>query len=850
MHTLSDDDGDIALEELFETAANLDVTLETENSVQQQELYEGTKADSMHVESNSSLSCSTIEEEHTESIEAEQTTNTEDQKSSSSEEDEDDSNDDDSEETEKVKMTKAAAPVPDTTPVAATPVSDTTPEVAMAAAKKTAKKEQRKGQMKETFAAIKANRVEKKEAKKAAKAAAKEVQKVKDLKTAAIAAAFTVSARASAPVSAPRSYQPTTAPAAPPMYFGNRTLLYDTDDEETGTGEDAKPLPWFTPISYSTGKYKKTDDDMSVVSDDVSVGFEKTPVIKANHHLPYTINPKYYPPTSRSRGLQLKHWILIIIGLLLLVVAGILLGIYLTAAKPTRSVVAPSDETLQPPNDFEFITPSTPSPTKGSTGSTVVTGPTEPVNGKTPPIEEKPPAPETVFPILTKPPTEAPIAPPTEAPVPVTQPPIPVTQPPVPVTQPPAEVVPPIVGTERPVAGTDSPITTEPPIMTEPPTSADTTVSTIPSISWDSTEILNGQEAGDSFGLEIAMTRDGNFMAAPSGDSVRAFSRMGESWVPLPDIPLANAANDREGLRVATALTPDGDLVVASAHSEQIEVYQFVSGAWMQRGELLEWDVPRGVSAISMDLSKDALTMALGYVDAWGTTIGASIYHYDDDMMSWGSPIDVDPMAHRDSTRRSVRPEEGTILDINVELSGDGKVLSIAEWDIGSPQVILQTFGRNGNFFLWSPLGEPMFFPFGPVSLALSDSGDVLAVVPMAPGRSSTFLWSGKRWEAMGSNADRDFLPGGSSVAMDAQGVWLMIGDAASDTATVYELSDEITYYDPKFWTSWKPMATLSGPIGSGFGTDVSMNADAVFLSVGAPSAGNAGQVTLYESNE
>ena len=144
-----------------------------------------------------------------------------------------------------------------------------------------------------------------------------------------------------------------------------------------------------------------------------------------------------------------------------------------------------------------------------------------------------------------------------------------------------------------------------------------------------------------------------------------------------------------------------------------------------------------------------------------------------------------------------------------------------------------------------------MFFPFGPVSLALSERGNVLAVVPKAPGRSSTFMWTGKEWGAYASNADRDFLPGGSSVAMDAQGTWLVIGDAASDTATVYELSDELFYYDPKFWTTWKPMATLSGPIGSGFGTGVDMNKDAVFLSVGAPSAGqDAGQVTLYESNE
>ena len=148
----------------------------------------------------------------------------------------------------------------------------------------------------------------------------------------------------------------------------------------------------------------------------------------------------------------------------------------------------------------------------------------------------------------------------------------------------------------------------------------------------------------------------------------------------------------------------------------------------------------------------------------------------------------------------------------------------------------------------WTQMGDPMEFPYGPVSMALSNYGHRLAVVAEHPGMGSVFEWDGNKWASLGSNALDGFLPGGSDVALARAGTRIIIGDAAVNTVSIYDLgADYAYYYNAEEWTAWVPTESLAGVEGSSFGASVAMDITGSLLSVGAPSSGkNIGQVTLY----
>jgi len=661
MHAMSDDDeGDIGLEELFETAAALEVTLETENSVQnernQQELYENQPIthddddddDEGDVESNSSLSCSTIEEEQ--------------------------------ENTEELNTIEAP--------------KDKTPY----------------------WNAV------------------------------------------------PRSFKPIVeSEEHTTLYSKSRTLLYDSDDEEIGVG--SIPMPWFAAVPYSTGKRKKTEDGMSVTSDDIWHGVKGTPIIGANHHLPYTI-PNKNPDVTPTRNNRRRNRFILLIIIVILVILGVFLGLWLP--------VVPND------TNAPTVAPSTDSTASNTTFITV-----------------EPTFEPTFAPTIDETPTLVPTTP----------------------------------------APTSSP-TKEGPEM-----------------DFENLSIIVGQSRGEFLGSVVSMSKDGTFLTALSNspsDPAKAYSKSGENdWSPLPDIP-GSVPSLSLGSTISAAVTEDNKSpVVAVSSLSQVEVYQLTdgttSGTWIPRGQILEWNAPTGISHTSMSLSSDASTLAMAYVDAVGTAISVNVYSYDTSTETW-TPSEIDPVAYRDATKRTVRPEEGTILSMSVTLSGDGKVLTVAEWDVGSPQVIVQSFRKEKYYSDWDPMGDPMEFLYGPVSIALSESGDRFAVVAEHPGKGSVFEWDKYEWKAVGGNAEHGFLPGGSSVALSGDGNRVLIGDSSLNEVTVYDYRyDYEHFYNAEEWSAWLPTVSLWGDDNSSFGTSVTMDDTGSLLGVGAPKGqDNTGQVTFY----
>ena len=586
----------------------------------------------------------------------------------------------------------------------------------------------------------------------------------------------------------------------PVVYSKSRTLLYDSDEETKASSNvsnqrdttvaSSYPMPWFSAVPYSTGKHKHTEDGISVVSDDIWYKAPE-PIIAPGHALPYTMaNPKYDPTLSRDNARIRRRNILIAIATLVVVIL-LAVGIYFGVTSATEKVSIEGAEATIPPTIPATATAS---------------GTPEPVSGTSEPVSEtieSEPITETIESV-----TDSPTKSPTDSP------------------------------TNGPTAATTD--------LPEPVTD------------FEIFRSLSGDQQGDNLGSVVSLSPDGKLLATLSNspnEPVQVFTRNDHNshdWLPLPKLPIdgsiaTSESAEKFGSTIATAKTEGQMPVVAISSQTQVEVYQLFGNEWVPRGDALPWDTPQGVSYTSMDLSADATILAIGYVDARGTTISVTTYHYDMMTQSW-TPVNIDPVAYRDATTRSISPEEGTILSMSLTLSGDGSVLTVDEWDVGSPQVIVQSFEWDDKKEVWTPRGEIIEFPFGPVSTALSEDGQRLAIIAEHPGKGSVFEWSGKAWESIGGNTEHGFLPGGSSVAIVADGNRILIGDKSTNKVEIFDYDDEAQFfYTSEHWSSWMPSASLYGADDSGFGTSVTMDRTGTMLGVGAPNnSDGTGEVTIY----
>jgi len=330
--------------------------------------------------------------------------------------------------------------------------------------------------------------------------------------------------------------------------------------------------------------------------------------------------------------------------------------------------------------------------------------------------------------------------------------------------------------------------------------------------------------------------------------------------------------------------------VVAISSRTQVEIYKLATPKkevyWESYGQVLPWEAQKGVSHTSMGLSSDGTTLAVGCVDVSGTSVYVTVYGYDADEERWvpeatttpglfssyGSGIEEDDNVE-DAQARGVTPDKGTILSMNLVMSGDGNTLAVQEWNVGSPQVLVRIFEKQSDDNSWSHRGAPLELPFGPVSVALSFNGNRIALVAMRPGKSTVFDWVDNNpseeasWKPMGGDETHGFLPGGSSVALARGGNRMLIGNAAMNNAVLYDFEHDAEseyYYSSEEWSAWLPIESFwygaggSDAEGGSFGFSVAMDESGSLLGIGAPASvgsdifvdgtasSNRGSVLLY----
>jgi hypothetical protein len=257
---------------------------------------------------------------------------------------------------------------------------------------------------------------------------------------------------------------------------------------------------------------------------------------------------------------------------------------------------------------------------------------------------------------------------------------------------------------------------------------------------------IDGEAAFDKSGESIALSSDGNTLAigAPTNDGggtasghvrVYAWNSGTSAWVQRGSDIDGEAAFDYSGTSVA--LSSDGNTLAIGAYGNDgsgtmaghVRVYTWNSGtsAWVQRGSDIDGEAANDRSGISVALSSDGNTVAIGATRNDGTASDAGhvrIYTWNSGTSAWvqrGS--DIDGEAANDYSGSSVA------------LSSDGNTLAIGATQNdgnGSNAGHVRVYAWNSGTSAWVQRGSDIdgeaADDYSGTSVALSSDGNTLAI--------------------------------------------------------------------------------------------------------------------------
>jgi hypothetical protein len=354
---------------------------------------------------------------------------------------------------------------------------------------------------------------------------------------------------------------------------------------------------------------------------------------------------------------------------------------------------------------------------------------------------------------------------------------------------------------------------------------------------------LNGTE-GSYFGWSVSLSSDGLILAvgAPIANSnisyVNIYEFVSGAWTQKGST-LNGTAGSRFGDNVS--LSSDGLILAvgapnANSNTGYVEIYEFVSGAWTQKGSTLNGTSQNSYFGQSVSLSSDGLILAVGAPIANSTTGYVNIYEFVSG--AW---------TQKGSTLNGT--SQNSYFGNSVSLSSDGLILAvgapIANSNIGYVNIYEFVSGA------WTQKGSTLNGTAGSnfgQSVSLSSDGLILAVgTPAAStftGYVEIYEFVSGAWTQKGSRlngtANSVF---GLSVSLSSDGLILAVGAPGANSNTGYV---EIYEFVSGAWT--QKGSTLDGTANSGFGNSVSLSSDGLILAVGAPIANSStGYVKIYE---
>ncbi len=255
---------------------------------------------------------------------------------------------------------------------------------------------------------------------------------------------------------------------------------------------------------------------------------------------------------------------------------------------------------------------------------------------------------------------------------------------------------------------------------------------------------IDGESAGDFSGVSVSLSSDGNTVAIGGhyndgtgldAGHARVYDWNSVSWTKRGSDIDGEAANDQSG--VSVSISSDGNTVAIGARyndgagldAGHVRVYDWDTLAWTKRGQDINGEAAEDYSGWSVSLSSDGNTVAIGAInnDASGNLLSNAGHArvYDWDTVSWTQRgQDIDGEAASDNSGWSV------------SLSSDGNRIAVgAIYNDGTGSDAGNVRVYEWNTTSWRQLGldidgEAIGDNSGR-SVSISSDGNILAVGAM-----------------------------------------------------------------------------------------------------------------------
>ena len=346
-----------------------------------------------------------------------------------------------------------------------------------------------------------------------------------------------------------------------------------------------------------------------------------------------------------------------------------------------------------------------------------------------------------------------------------------------------------------------------------------------------------GGVAGDESGTSVSISADGTIVAvgarsnSTNRGTVRVYRYNNVSWVQIGSDINGEASSDYSGQSVS--LSANGRILAIGANmndgsgnllpdSGHVRIYEFNGTNWVQRGGDIDGEANGDQSGISVSLSEDGTTVAIGAImnDGSGNALSNSghvrVYRYNasktspqltNQNLSTFGPAGWDRLG-ADIDGEAVNDQSG----FSVSLSVDGSIVAIGAIFNDGTSGTVDTSNNRGHVRVYrynasktSPqLTDQTLTTFGPAgwdrmgtdidgeaaadqsgfSVSLSADGTTFAIgSPLFDasgsnsGRVRVFAWNGSSWTQRGQNINGITLNEniGDSVSLSADGSILSV---------------------------------------------------------------------------
>ena len=366
---------------------------------------------------------------------------------------------------------------------------------------------------------------------------------------------------------------------------------------------------------------------------------------------------------------------------------------------------------------------------------------------------------------------------------------------------------------------------------------------------------IDGEAQGDRSGYKVSISSDGTKIAIGAlGNSgggsdagqVRVYQYSNNAWAQIGADIDGEAMFDQSGISVA--LSSDGTTVAVGAsgnsgngaNSGHVRVYRNIAGTWTKLGADIDGEATNNASGSAVAISLDGNIVAIGapFNSDNGNSAGqVRVYQYSNN--AWTKiGADIDGESSNDNSGQAVAiSSDGTIVAIGAPQNSNGN-------GNGSGQVrvyrnIAGTWTKLGADIDGEAAGD-----VSGSSVAISSDGTTVAIgAPFNDGTGNSagqlrvYQYSNSSWTKIGSDIDGNAASDGSgrSVAISSDGTIVAIG--APQSSMFASEKGYVKLYKNVSGTWTLIDQKIDGEAsGDASGSSVAISSNGTIVGIGAPS--------------